>query len=77
MGGVYCASNFNNEKIMPRQFKPRKDEWYWFINERGSITCTPNWNTPVDAERIKNGNCFKSKREIKLKHAKKFVPNGN
>lgn len=67
----FCKSQgkiWNKEKLQweKYQWKPKKDERYYFLTDLGKINYTKNDTLDLDFRRIECGNCFQTKEKAEL-----------
>lgn len=56
-----------------RQFLPKHDEYYWYVDDCGNICKTPfHKSCYSDIQRVDIGNCFRTKEEAEL-YANKII----
>lgn len=55
-------------KAVPKPWKPKKGEQYWFYSIRNNQACCNTfWGNTSDYAKWKSGNCFRTEEEAKTK----------
>ena len=68
-----CKKQEIKETQENRQFSPKHDECYWYVDDCGNICKTPfHQSCYSDIQRVDIGNCFRTKEETEL-YAQKII----